>query len=186
MYYCSQLSTTTQTINRLVFRSFILLSILLYSCNNTQQADKIAIKPDKDQMEEVNRYLVQKDRERIESYLERKNINATMSDSGLWYRISNPGTGQKLDTNDTIRIEYNCSLLDGTRCYSSTETGPKRIIVGKSNIESGLDQGLRLLGRGGEALFIIPSFLAHGLLGDGDRIPAMSALVYEVRVIEDK
>jgi len=135
-------------------------------------------------MEEVNRYLIQKDRERIESYIERKKINATMSESGLWYSISNQGAGKRIDTNDTIRIEYNCSLLDGTKCYSSTETGPKRIIVGKSNIESGLDQGLRLLGRGGEAIFVLPSFLAHGLVGDGDRIPAMSVVVYEVKIID--
>jgi FKBP-type peptidyl-prolyl cis-trans isomerase FkpA len=135
-------------------------------------------------MEEVNRYLIQKDRERIESYIERKKINATISDSGLWYSILNQGDGDRLDTNDTIRIEYNCFLLDGTKCYSSKETGPKPIIIGKSNIESGLDQGLRLLGRGGEAIFIIPSFLAHGLVGDGDRIPAMSVLVYEVKIID--
>lgn len=137
-------------------------------------------------MEEVNRYMVQKDRERIESYIERKRINATMSESGLWYSISKKGSEPLLALSDTILIEYNCSLLDGTRCYSSTESGPKRIVIGKSNIESGLDLGLRLLGRGGEAIFIIPSFLAHGLLGDGSRIPAMSVLVYEVKVIEDK
>lgn len=167
-----------------MFRLLLLCFLILASCNSNKQEGTNSYSPGKSEMEDVNRYLVQKDRERIENYIERKKLRMTMTESGLWYSVTIPGTGPRLNTNDAVRIEYICSLLDGTICYSSDQSGPKNIVVGKSSIESGLDQGLRLLGRGGEAIFIMPSFLAHGLVGDGDRIPALSVLVYNVKVID--
>jgi FKBP-type peptidyl-prolyl cis-trans isomerase len=155
----------------------------MVSCTERRPSDRGTFSPDKSQMEEVNRYLVQKDRERIENYIERKGLKMIMDSSGLWYSIANPGVGPRISENVVVIMEYRCSLLDGTECYSSARNGPKRVTIGKSSIESGLDQGLRLLGRGGEAVFIIPSFLAHGLIGDGAAIPGMSVIVYEVKVL---
>jgi FKBP-type peptidyl-prolyl cis-trans isomerase FkpA len=160
----------------------VVVALLSVSCGNREPDNVQRLNPDRAQMEEVNRYLVQKDRERIENYIERKQLNMTMSASGLFYSIKRQGAGPLFSTGDVVTFDYNCSLLDGTECYSSLVSGPKRVVLGKSSIESGLDQGLRMLGSGGEALFIIPSFLAHGLLGDGERIPAMAVLVYEVKV----
>jgi hypothetical protein len=37
-------------------------------------------------------------------------------------------------------MEYKCSLLDGTVCYSSDEEGPEEVIVGISDIPAGLTQ----------------------------------------------
>jgi FKBP-type peptidyl-prolyl cis-trans isomerase FkpA len=160
----------------------VVVALLTGSCRSREPEPVQRLNPDRAQMEEVNRYLVQKDRERIENYIERKQLSMTMTPSGLYYSISERGKEPFFVTGDVVTFDYRCSLLDGTECYSSEESGQKRVVLGKSSIESGLDQGLRMLGRGGEALFIIPSFLAHGLLGDGQRIPAMAVLVYEVKV----
>jgi FKBP-type peptidyl-prolyl cis-trans isomerase len=83
-------------------------------------------------------------------------------------------------------MEYGCSLLDGTECYSSAELGAKEIVLGRSKIEAGLDQGLRMLKPGGEAIFIIPPFLAYGLTGDGRKIPAKAVIVYNIKVLQGK
>lgn len=160
----------------------MVVALLTVSCGNREPQDVRPLNPDRAQMEEVNRYLVQKDRERIENYIERKQLNMAMSASGLYYSIKNQGAEPRFSTGDVVVFDYHCSLLDGTECYSSLVSGPKRVVLGQSSIESGLDLGLRMLGSGGEALFIIPSFLAHGLLGDGQKIPAMAVLVYEVKV----
>lgn len=159
----------------------VVATLLTGSCGNREPDSVHRLNPDKAQMEEVNRYLVQKDRERIENFIERKQLDMTMSPSGLYFSIRNQGMEPLFSTGDVVTFDYHCSLLDGTECYSSEVSGKKRVVLGKSSIESGLDQGLRMLGRGGEALFIIPSFLAHGLLGDGEKIPAMAVLVYEVK-----
>ena len=39
--------------------------------------------------------------------------------------------------------EYECSLLDGTIVLSSSDLGPKEIILGKTDLEPGLNEGLR-------------------------------------------
>jgi FKBP-type peptidyl-prolyl cis-trans isomerase FkpA len=134
-------------------------------------------------MAELNKYMVQKDRERIANYIERKGLEMTESPSGLWYQIKSEGTGSYFKDNDRIVMEYECYLLDGTRCYSSRESGPKEVILGRSEIEAGLSQGLRMLKPGGEAIFILPPFMAYGLVGDGKRIPSRAVVVYNISVL---
>jgi FKBP-type peptidyl-prolyl cis-trans isomerase len=142
-------------------------------------------KPGKKEMTDLNRYLVQKDREIIQNYIERKNLKMTESPTGLWYYIKNEGSGKFLKDNDRIVIDYECSLLDGTVCYSSASLGPKEIILGRTAIEPGMNEGLRLLKPGAEAIFILPPFLAYGIVGDGKKIPPRSTIVYNVGILKE-
>ena len=137
-------------------------------------------------MADLNRYLIQKDRERIENYIERRDLEMRETSSGLWYRIISEGNGDLLSDNNRIVMEYTCSLLDGTICYSSDEDGPQEIIIGRSDIPAGLTQGLKMLRYGSEAILIIPPFLAFGLKGDGNKIPARSVIVYEIKILSKK
>lgn len=164
----------------------ILLLILfvpaIVSCNSGQEIKKGKSGPGKEEMAELNKYMVQKDRERIQNFIERKSLEMTESESGLWYQVLSEGSGDYLTDNDRIIMEYECSLIDGTLCYSSKESGPEEFILGRSDIEAGLDQGLRMLKPGGEAIFIIPPFLAYGIIGDGDKIPPRAIIIYSVSV----
>lgn len=166
--------------------SLTLLICIASSCKSGTDKPDSQTLPGKSELAELNRYFVQKDRERIESYIERKGLNMTESQSGYWYYIRSEGEGALLAENERIMLEYDCSLLDGTECYSSAELGPKEIILGRSKIEAGLDQGLRMLKPGGEAIFIIPPFLAYGLTGDGRKIPAKAVIVYNIKVLKGK
>lgn len=163
-----------------------LLILINVSCNSGRENSTVSSIPGKKELTELNRYFVLKDRERVESYIGRKNLKMTESSSGMWYLIKTEGTGRYFTDNDNIAMEYECSLLDGTICYSSDQLGPKELIVGKSKIEAGLDQGLRMLKHGGEGIFIIPPFLAYGLTGDGKKIPAKAVIVYEVKILQAK
>jgi FKBP-type peptidyl-prolyl cis-trans isomerase len=159
---------------------------LHFSCRSEGPEKKSARKPDEKEMADLNRYLIQKDREIIENYIERKNLDMKESPTGLWYLINTEGTGPFLKDNDRIGINYECSLIDGTLCYSSAELGPKEIIIGRTNIEAGLNEGLKMLRRGSEALFILPPFLADGFVGDGKKIPPRTIIVYSISVPEEK
>jgi FKBP-type peptidyl-prolyl cis-trans isomerase FkpA len=163
-----------------LFISLVML-VLSVSCHNSSDNRAVIQKPEKNELTDVNRYLVQKDRERIQNYIERKNLQMKESPTGLWYYIKEEGNGKFFTDNDKISINYVCSLLDGTVCYNSDIIGPKEFVLGKSEIESGLNEGLRLLKPGGEAIFIFPSFLAYGLVGDGKSIPSRAVLVYEIK-----
>lgn len=163
----------------------IFLPAVILSCRNSHDNSPSGYQPGKNDMADINRYIIQKDRERIQSYSERKRIVMKESATGLWYNIEKEGDGVFFKDNDRIRFEYECSLLDGTRCYSSKELGPKEIILGRSELPSGLNEGLKLLKPGGVAIFIIPPFLAYGLIGDGKNILPRATLVYTVSIISE-
>jgi FKBP-type peptidyl-prolyl cis-trans isomerase FkpA len=166
---------------------FIFILVLTGSCRNEAVNRKAAVKPGNKEMAELNRYLVQKDREIIENYIERKNLKMTESPTGLWYLIKNEGNGGSyLKDNDRIEMNYKCELLDGTVCYSSDDLGPKRVILGKTDIEPGLNEGLRMLKPGAEAIFILPPYLSFGLVGDGKKIPPRTTIVYNINIMAEK
>lgn len=168
------------------FHTIILFLFCLISCKSNNEKNIQPIRPGKNDLVDLNRYLVQKDRERILNYIERKNLGMTESSTGLWYRIKQEGTGKFLTDNDHILMEYDCSLIDGTKCYSSKTMGPKEIILGRSQLEPGLNEGLRMLKQGAEATFILPPFLAFGLIGDGKKIPSRAVIVYNVNILHAK
>jgi FKBP-type peptidyl-prolyl cis-trans isomerase len=164
----------------------IVTLIAFASCRSDQADKKVVSKPGNQEMTELNRYFIQKDREVIENYIERKKLKMTESPAGLWYSIKDEGSGEYLGDNDRIMMNYECSLLDGTLCYSSSELGPREIVLGKTELEAGLNEGLRLLKPGAEALFILPPFLAYGLVGDGKKIPPRTTIVYSISIPEEK
>ena len=50
------------------------------------------------------------------------------------------------------------------------------------NIESGIHKGVQYLKRGDKALLLVPSHLAHGLLGDYKKIPPQMPIVYDIQI----
>ena len=58
--------------------------------------------------------------------------------------------------------------------------------IDKSDEESGLNEAVKFLSVGDKAKLILPSHLAHGLLGDLDKIPPQSILLIDVQLIKIK
>lgn len=166
--------------------SKILLGIILIafiSCRNKTDSVSNNTPLGKNDMENLNIYFIKKDKERILSYIERRNLMMKESPTGLWYQIIRKGEGDFFNDNDKVVFNFECSLLDGTPCYSSADTGPKEVILGKSEMEAGLNEGLRLLKPGAEAVFILPPYLAYGFVGDRKKIPPRAVVVYNVDIL---
>ncbi len=53
-----------------------------------------------------------------------------------------------------------------------------------SEVESGLHHGVKHLSVGDKAKFILPSHLAFGTYGDGEKIPSKATLLYDLELIE--
>jgi FKBP-type peptidyl-prolyl cis-trans isomerase FkpA len=162
----------------------ILISVMIFSCKNVPEKKVASYHPDKNEMADMNRYVIQKDKERIQSYFERKGLNMKETPTGLWYCVLKEGEGNLIKENERVVYEYDCILLDGTKCYSSKESGPNEIKLGRSELPSGLNEGFKLLKPGSEAIFILPPFLAYGLIGDGKKIPPRSTIVYEIKILK--
>lgn len=168
--------------NMVRYTVYLFFLLFMLSCGNSDQKKPVS-PPGENEMADLNRYFIQKDKERILNYIERKNLEMKESPTGLWYQILDEGTGEKFTDGSRVQIEYECSLLDGTKCYSSVNLGPKELILGRSEMESGMNEGLRLLRPGARAIFIFPPYMAYGLVGDRKMIPSRAVVVYNLNIL---
>lgn len=163
----------------------LLAALLLASCNRPRRVEPGLPSAGKEPgMEKINEFLVVKDDEIIRSFMQRMGWEMIQTQTGLWYMVYEDGAGEKIIKGKILTFDYSLSLLDGTVCYSSAEDGSRQLVAGQGVAEAGLEEGLLLLKEGDRARFIIPPHLAHGLLGDGMRIPARSVILYDVWNIE--
>lgn len=168
--------------------AFCLLSFVFCIVSCTQKREKLDEKEFKniygESLIKKNKKLVKEDEDIIRSFIKRKNWNMELTGTGLFYEIYKKSTGVKADSGKLAAINYKISLLDGTLCYSSGSLGPKTFIITQGGVESGLEEGILLMREGEKARFIMAPHLAYGLVGDGNKIPARSIIVYDVELIK--
>ena len=163
----------------------VIVTIISSTCKhkeNERTNDKSLF--NKKSLIKVNKYLVKKDAEIIRDFVERRNWNMDTTETGLWYMIYKKGNGKKAKTDKIATINYSIDLLDGSHCYSSDSLCPKKFRIGKGGVESGLEEGILLLREGDRAKFILPPYMAHGLLGDEKKIPPRAILLYDIELIQ--
>ena len=126
--------------------------------------------------------MVNTENKEIDNYIRRHNLNVTETGSGLKYQIVKEGKGQKSQKGKIVTLDYRVKLITGDIIYSSTENGPLTFEIGHGGVETGLEEAILNMRMGDEAIIIIPSHLGHGLLGDQNKIPQRSTIIYEVKI----
>jgi hypothetical protein len=163
----------------------LIVTGIFFSCTNSPRELKTKETDQKSEdLIKINKYLVGKDADIIKGYIGRRKWNMQITQSGLRYMIYEQGKGAKVQTGNKVALKYTVSLLDGTLCYSSDKDGLKSFVVGKGGIETGLEEGVRLMHQGDKARFIMMPHLAFGLVGDGNLIPARAIIIYETELIK--
>jgi len=163
---------------------FVFLSV---SCSNSNDKHKERdLTEVKKTLVKVNKILVMSEEERINDYIRRHKWKMNETGTGLKYLIYKHGKGEKAKKDKIAVINYKVGLLTGDDIYSSDSLGIKEFKIGQGGVESGLEEGILLLRVGDRAKFIIPSHLAFGLVGDGNKIPAKAVLVYDLELTELK
>lgn len=122
-----------------------------------------------------------KERKKIESYVQAHNLQGQYTSSGLFYTIDEPGTGGHPISSSTVTVTYKGYLLDGS-VFDSTERG-KSISFALRQVISGWQEGIPKYQKGGKGTLIIPSALGYGrqaLPG----IPKNSILVFDVALLD--
>lgn len=168
--------------------SFICCIVIsfLFACQEQQKQKPVIVNHSKlkENIINVNKPAVIMENDEIEAYIRGHNYTMQKTGTGLRYMVRKENTkGEKIQFGDEVKVNFQVKLLDGTLCYSSDKTGAKKFVVGSSSVESGLHEGIQLLRNGEKAVFILPSHLAHGLVGDRDKIPPKASVVYEIEVI---
>jgi FKBP-type peptidyl-prolyl cis-trans isomerase FkpA len=164
-----------------------LLAVTSCTENPKQKQIEINSKKLKEDVIKVNKPVVILEQDEINAYIKAHGYAMQSTGTGLRYLFlkQNP-KGKKIENKNEVKVNFKVWLLDGTLCYSSDKKGPKVFAVGADNVESGVHEGVKLMKEGEKALFILPSHLAFNLIGDRDKIPPKSAVVYEIEVLEVK
>jgi len=103
--------------------------------------------------------------------------------SGLQYMVIEKGDGPKPSASDRVTVHYRGTLIDGSEFDSSYSRGqPATFPV--SGVIPGWVEGLQLMNVGGKYKFFIPSELAYGERGAGQRIGPNAVLIFEVELLE--
>ena len=102
-----------------------------------------------------------------------------VTESGLQYKIIEPGTGKQPGPTDRVKVHYRGTRIDGTEFDSSYQRG-KPAELRLDRVIKGWTEGLQLMREGGKAQFFIPSELAYGERG---RL-GNQTLIFDVELIE--
>lgn len=95
---------------------------------------------------------------------ERDGVEVT--DSGLQYEVLETGDGATPDSNDTVEVNYEGMLLDGTVFDSSFERG-EPVSFKVNQVIEGWQEALQLMSVGDSWMLYIPAEIAYGENGQG-------------------
>lgn len=114
---------------------------------------------------------------RIEKYLKKKKIKCKRSSSGLYYKILDPGTGEKIKLKDRVQFTYKGTFLSGKVFDEQTE--PVEFDV--QTLIGAWKEVMLHLRPEGKAFLVTPPQLGYGE-HELDDIPPNSILVFELEV----
>lgn len=166
---------------------YVVALLSLLSCGNEGKEMKmIDPKWTKDESIHMNAQFSSEEEEEINFFLARHaDWKVTETGTGLRYMIyAKSESSDSAKIGDIVTVKFEVSLLTGELCYSSEEKGAESFMVERSDIESGVQEGIKLMCLGDRGKFILPSHMAHGLIGDSEKIPPLSPVIYDIELIK--
>ncbi|WP_435803573.1 FKBP-type peptidyl-prolyl cis-trans isomerase [Polaribacter sp.] len=115
----------------------------------------------------------------ILKYIDDNSLEATKTDSGLYYVINEEGTGARPTANSNVTVDYKGYFLDGTVFDESNSDG---LSIGLNQVIAGWTEGIQLFKEGGDGVLLIPSNLGYGIRGSG-AVPGGAVLIFDVKLI---
>lgn len=146
----------------------VLAFVVFSSCSNDKKNENI----DTPEQNEAD----------IVAYIAANNLDAIKSESGLYYVIDEPGTGEQPVTSSDVTVAYKGYFLDGSVFDQSDENG---ITFPLSRVIKGWTEGIAYFKEGGSGMLLIPAQLGYGNSGSGP-IPGGSVLLFDIKLLEVK
>ena len=167
---------------------FYFICVISLSASCMGDGDKAQNMPNETELKEglikANKVFVEKENDRINSYIARHKYDMVETGTGLRYQILFKADREQAIEGDRVMIAYTLKLLDGEYIVGENGADTTSFTVGKSDIPSGINEGVQLMNEGEKARFILPTHLGFGLTGDDDRVPPNASLLYNLQLLE--
>lgn len=122
--------------------------------------------------------------EDILQYIQDNNLQAQSTPEGVYYVIENEGSGSRPTLTNTVVVNYEGRLLDGTKFDSSYDRGQPATFP-LSGVIRGWQIGIPLFKSGGKGTLIVPPALGYGSNPPaGSPIPSNAVLVFDVELLD--
>lgn len=127
----------------------------------------------------------QQKRQEEAEFLAKNKLNEGIveTESGLQYKIIEPGNEVKPTAVDTVEVVYKGSTKDGKVFDESSRHGGTAKFP-LNGVIKGWTEGLQYLGEGGKMTLYIPFDLGYGPQAIGPDAPGYSTLVFDVELIK--
>lgn len=166
--------------------------VLIIGCSKSTPRRPINPKPSTTVFQdniEATKKLILIEEDKIVEFIKKDSTTTYLtSQNGFWYTYNN-----KIDkdlptpkTDDEVVLEYNIKDLNGSIIYSKEELGLKNYIVDKEDFISGIQKGIKLMKMGETITFVIPSYNAFGISGDGKKIGVNKTIKSTVTLLKIK
>lgn len=156
--------------------------LLLISCGEEKEPKK-ELTWTKEQSTQLNKDIIEEEKIQIKLFLaHHSDWKVEETGTGLRHYVYEIGEGELAKVGQKAYVQLKVELLDGTVCYTTEKNMEDIFVVDKSDIETGIQEGIKLMREGGRAKLIIPAHLAHGITGDLDKIPPLATLVVDIQL----
>ena len=146
----------------------------LATANQTVQA---AVTAGRTKLAEANKA---KEAQFLEANGKKTGVKTTAS--GLQYEVITEGTGTKPKSTDTVKVDYEGKLVDGTVFDSSIERKQPAVFP-LDGVIPGWTEAIQLMTVGSKYKLTIPSKLAYGENGANGKIGPNQTLIFEVTLL---
>lgn len=169
----------------------VLLGGLMVNCDQKATGTVVSSSEEKKEDKDApyiegNKNIMRRENEEMQMFISRHGWQMQRTPTGLYIEILDPGKGELYKEGDPVNLEYRTFLLTGEMIYCSDSLGLKHFIVNRSEEIDALHEVVQLLRPGAKARLVIPSYLAYGVVGDGDRIQGMQPVMMVVCPVENE
>ena len=123
----------------------------------------------------------------LKQFISEEKLDVNPLPSGIYYLNLRQGTGKKVETGDTVTVNYEGRFLNG-RFFDSTvkRRQPFQFVYGTEwQVIEGLEEAIGMMREGEKSLFILPSERAFGNRGSSNSyIPPFTSLIFEVEILK--
>lgn len=171
---------------------FLFVLIVSFSCSKSVPRKPINPKPSTTIFQEniaATKQLIKNEEYKILEFIKKDSTNIYLSSkSGFWYTYQNKIEKElpTPKTGDDVTFTYTIKNLNDSILYSKEELGVQNYRVDKEDFISGIQRGIKLMKIGETITFVIPSYNAFGVSGDGNKIGVNKTIKTTVTLINIK